>query len=187
MPVQDGGRDSEREGIGEPDELGHAGEPVLVEVVDGTVVQELTRQEQRSVRVRAGTTGVGRRTGWGQRRGGGAAFPPHQTMQGRGLLLVPRRAGGGVGGRRRGTTGASADRNDGERLERREQPDARRASDMDTVENHTRLAGERFRHTPTWRTKCRISGSGRPLRFELWGAHEDLSPTSSCLEVSQRI
>ena len=27
------------------DELGDAGEPVLVEVVDGTVVQELMRQE----------------------------------------------------------------------------------------------------------------------------------------------
>ena len=24
---------------------------------------------------------------------------------------------------------------------------------------------------------CRMLGSGRPLRFELWGAHEDLSPT----------
>ena len=27
-----------------------------------------------------------------------------------------------------------------------------------------------FRRTPTWRAKCRISGSGRPLRFEHWGA-----------------
>ena len=32
----------------------------------------------------------------------------------------------------------------------------------------------RFRRTPTWRAKYRMLGSGRPLRFELWGAHEDL-------------
>ena len=56
---------------------------------------------------------------------------------------------------------------------------ARRASDMDTTEDHTRPAEERFRRTPTWRTKCQISGSGRPLRFEHWGAREDLSPTGS--------
>ena len=31
------------------------------------------------------------------------------------------------------------------------------------------------RHTPTWRAKCRISGSGRPLRFEHWGAHGDFA------------
>src|SRR3954463_263973 len=31
--------------------------------------------------------------------------------------------------------------------------------------------------TPTWRAKCRIMGFGRPLRFEQWGAHGDLSPT----------
>ena len=36
---------------------------------------------------------------------------------------------------------------------------------------------EGFRRTPTWRAKCRISGSGRPLRFEHWGARGDLSPT----------
>ena len=59
------------------------------------------------MRVRGGATGVGRRTGWSQRQGGGAAFPPHRRMQGRGLLLVPRWAGGSVGGRRQGTTGAS--------------------------------------------------------------------------------
>ena len=32
---------------------------------------------------------------------------------------------------------------------------------------------DEFRHTPTWRAKCRISGSSRPLRFKLWGACED--------------
>ena len=38
-----------------------------------------------------------------------------------------------------------------------------------------------------WSNHCRISGSGRPLRFELWGAHEDLSSTNSHLEASQGI
>ena len=32
---------------------------------------------------------------------------------------------------------------------------------------------DEFRRTPTWRAKCRISGSGRPLRFKHWGAHGD--------------
>ena len=61
------------------------------------------------MRVRGGATGMGRRTSWSQRRGGGAAFPPHRRMQGRGLLLVPHWAGDGIGGRRRGTTEAPAD------------------------------------------------------------------------------
>ena len=52
---------------------------------------------------------------------------------------------------------------------------ARRASAMDTTEDHTRTAEERFRCTTTWRAKCRISGSGRPLRFEHWGAHGDFA------------
>ena len=34
---------------------------------------------------------------------------------------------------------------------------------------------EGFRYTPTWRAKCRISGSGRPLRFEHWGARGDFA------------
>ena len=42
------------------DELGDAGEPLVVEVVDGTVVQELSCQEQRGVRVRRSATGVQR-------------------------------------------------------------------------------------------------------------------------------
>ena len=45
------------------DELGDAGEPVLVEVVDEAVVQEISCQEQRGVRVRGGAMGVGRRSG----------------------------------------------------------------------------------------------------------------------------
>ena len=48
------------------DELGDASEPLLVEVVDGAVVQELSCPEQHGVRVRGGATGVGRRTGWSQ-------------------------------------------------------------------------------------------------------------------------
>ena len=30
----------------------------------------------------------------------------------------------------------------------------------------------KLRHTPTRRAKCRMWGSGKPLRFELWGARE---------------
>src|SRR3954463_2771035 len=41
---------------------------------------------------------------------------------------------------------------------------------------------DRFRRTPTWRAKCRITGSGRPLRFELWGARGD---SALYLSVSQ--
>ena len=39
------------------------------------------------------------------------------------------------------------------------------------------MVEDKFWRTPTWRAKCRISGSGRPLRFEHWGVHGDLSPT----------
>ena len=42
------------------DELGDASEPLLVEVVDGAVVQELTCQEQRGLCVRGGTMSVRR-------------------------------------------------------------------------------------------------------------------------------
>src|SRR3954464_10368779 len=42
---------------------------------------------------------------------------------------------------------------------------------------------EKSRRTPTWRTKCQISGSGRPLRFELWGARGDYA---LYLSASQR-
>ena len=40
-----------------------------------------------------------------------------------------------------------------------------------------------FRRTPTWRAKCRILGSGRPLRFEHWGARGDYA---FYLSTSQR-
>ena len=50
---------------------------------------------------------------------------------------------------------------------------ARRASDMDAVVGKNKTTEGKFRRTPTWRIKCRISGSGRPLRFEHWGARGD--------------
>ena len=40
------------------DELDYASEPLLVEVVDGAVVQELTCQEQCGLRVHGGATSV---------------------------------------------------------------------------------------------------------------------------------
>ena len=63
----------------------------------------------------------------------------------------------------------------------REQPGARREPDerqtwMRWSEKNRTMEGK-FRRTPTWCAKCWISGSGRPLRFEHWGAHGDLSPT----------
>ena len=42
------------------------------------------------------------------------------------------------------------------------------------------------RRTPTWRAKCRISGSGRPSRFELWGACGDLAFYCLLLAASLR-
>ena len=42
------------------DELGDASKPLVVEVLDVTVVQELSRQEQRGMRVRRSAMGVGR-------------------------------------------------------------------------------------------------------------------------------
>ena len=90
-------------------ELGDAGEPFFVEVVDGAVVQEFTCQEQRGMHIRRSATSVRRRACWSQQRGSGAAFSLHRGMQQRRLLLVPRRADGGVGGRRRGTTGRPTD------------------------------------------------------------------------------
>ena len=63
----------------------------------------------------------------------------------------------------------------------REQPGARRG--LDERQTWMRWTAKRkaaeggFRCTPTWRAKCQISGSGRPLRFEHWGARGDLSPT----------
>ena len=145
------------------------------------VVQELTRQEQHGVRVRGGATGVGRQTGWSQRRCGGAAFPPHRMMQRRGLLLVPRWASGGVGGRRRGTTGANAD---GRRLgdaggESSPTLGASSASvshgcdERLNAEQRKKDSGAPLPGAPN--VGYRVPA--KPLRFELWGAREDLPPT----------
>jgi len=63
------------------DELGDAVEPVLVEVVDRAVAQELVRHEERGLRVHGSATCVGRGTGRGQRWGGGATVLPHRWVQ----------------------------------------------------------------------------------------------------------
>ena len=63
------------------DELGDAVEPVIVEVVDRAVAQELVLHEERGPCVHGSATSVGRGTGRGQRWGGGAAVPPHQGVQ----------------------------------------------------------------------------------------------------------
>ena len=44
----------------------------------------------------------------------------------------------------------------------------------DDATGHEAVEGG-FRHTPTWCAKCRILGSGRPLRFEHWGARGDFA------------
>ena len=62
------------------DELGDAVEPVLVEVVDWAVAQELVRHEERGPRVHGSATCMGRGTGRGQRWSGGAAVPLHRGV-----------------------------------------------------------------------------------------------------------
>ena len=104
----------QREGLrrGAPcgvDELGDAVEPLLVEVVDGAVAQELVRHEERSPRLHGSAACMRRRTGRGQRRSGGAAVLLHRRMQRGRLLLVPHRAGGSISGRRRRMTRWPAD------------------------------------------------------------------------------
>lgn len=80
------------------DELGDAVQPVLVEVVDRAVAQELACHEQRGLRVYGSAASVRRRAGWGQRWSGGAAIPLHGGVQRGCLLLISRRTDGGVGG-----------------------------------------------------------------------------------------
>lgn len=71
-----------------------------------------------------------------------------------------------------------------ERRGRREQPDARgepgERQPWTRWEIEPGTTEERFRRTPTWHAKCRMLCSRRPLRFELWGACEDLPPTNPC-------
>ena len=92
------------------DKLGNAVKPVLVEVVDRAVAQELVRHEEHGMRVHGSATCVGRGTGQGQRWSGGAAVLPHRRMQQGRLLLFPHRAGGSVGGGIRRTAMWPADR-----------------------------------------------------------------------------
>ena len=55
---------------------------------------------------------------------------------------------------------------------------------MDDDATVRKVAGEGFRRTPTWRAKCRISGSGRPSKFDLWVHAEIAPPTYLCLVAS---
>src|SRR4051812_9574011 len=80
------------------DELGDAVEPFFVDVVDGTIAQELVRRDERSSSLHGCAERTGRRTSWGERGSGGTAVLPHGRMLRRRLLLVPPRAGGGVDG-----------------------------------------------------------------------------------------
>ena len=91
------------------DELGDSVEPLFVDVVDWAVAQELVCRDERSSSLHGRAGRAGRRTSGGERGRSGAAVSPHGRVLGRCLLLVPRRAGGGVDGRRRGTTRAPAD------------------------------------------------------------------------------
>ena len=74
-------------------------EPFFVDVVDGTVAQELVCRDECSSSHHGCAERAGQRTSWGERGSSGAAVLPHERMLRRRLLLIPRRAGGGVDGR----------------------------------------------------------------------------------------
>ena len=162
------------------DELGDAGKPVLVEVVDGAVVQELSCQEQHSMRIHGGATGWDNEPARVSDR---VAVRPSRRTEGCweeaccSFPTGPVAALAAGDGERRGRPPTGAFWVTQVARAARRSARARRASAMDTTEDRTRTAEERFQCTPTWRAKCRISGSGRPLRFERWGARGDLSPT----------
>ena len=59
------------------DELGDEVEPLLVEVVDGAVAQELVRHEERGPCLHGSAVRVRRGTGRGKRWSSGAAILPH--------------------------------------------------------------------------------------------------------------
>ena len=59
------------------DELGDAVEPFFVDVVDGTVAQELVCCDERSSSLHGCAERAGRRTSWGERGSSGAAVLPH--------------------------------------------------------------------------------------------------------------
>ena len=161
------------------DELGDAVEPLFVEGVDRAVAQELVCHEECGLRVQGSATCVGRETGRGQRRSGGAAILPHRWVQRGRLLLVPRRANGGVGGRRRRTTRWPAD---GSRLSNASGEgspalsSSAQASAMEVTERRStdRRKGSYNAPLPSApNVGSRVPA--KPLRFELWGAREVLS------------
>ena len=91
------------------DELDDAVEPFFIDVIDRAIAQELVCCDERSPCLHGRTGHAGRGTSQGERGSGSAAVLPHGWMLGRCLLLVPRRAGGSINGRRRGTAGVAAD------------------------------------------------------------------------------
>ena len=174
------------------DKLGDAVKPVLVEVVDRSVAQDLVRHGERCPCVHGRVTCMGRRTGRGQRSSGGAAIPPHRGVQRGCLLLVPHRAGGGVGGRRRGTTRWPAD---GSHLSDAggEGSPVLSASVASVLHGDDETMGRgatkgKLRRTPTWRAKCRITGSGKTLKVRTLGcARRSLSPKLTLLQRSRSL
>ena len=64
-------------GAAERNELGDAFEPFFVDVVDGTVAQELVCRDERSSSLHGCAERAGRRTSWGERGSSGAAVLPH--------------------------------------------------------------------------------------------------------------
>ena len=78
-------------------------------------------------------------------------------------------------GERRGRppTGAVWATQEASAARRRRGPDERQTWMRWSEKNKT--TERKFRRTPTWRAKCWISGSGRPLRFEHWGARGDFA------------
>ena len=89
--MQGGARYSEKDG--------DSVEPLFIDIVDWAVAHELVCRDERSSSLHGRAGRAGRRTSRGERGCSGAAVSPHGRMQGRCLLLVPRRAGGGVDGR----------------------------------------------------------------------------------------
>src|SRR3954471_10479692 len=86
--------------------------------------------------------------------------------------------GNGKDARRQEPSGRRGKR---EQLGARRGPDERQTWTRWSEENGA--VEDEFRRTPTWHAKCRISSSGRPLRFELWGARGDYA---LYLSASQR-
>lgn len=64
---------------GGADKLGYVVEPVPIEVVDQPVAQEITRHEQRGLRIHRATTSMGGRSSLSQQRSSGG---PSQRMEG---------------------------------------------------------------------------------------------------------